>query len=472
MKNYNCFSAIKEAISSGEANCLSLVENSIAKISASKTNSFIEVFKESATIKAKEIDEKISNNTAGRLAGMIIGIKDNICYKNHSVSASSKILENFESIYNATVVEKLIKEDAIIIGRLNCDEFAMGSSNENTIYGSVLNPHDLTKVPGGSSGGSAAAIAEGLCLATLGSDTGGSIRQPASFCGVLGLKPTYGRVSRYGLIAYGSSFDQIGPFTKNVEDAALILEVISGCDQYDSTSSTKETPNYSNNLSLDGEKLKIAVPEQYINAKGLDVEIKSQIQKTIGKFEENGHKVEYVDFPFLKYLIPTYYILSTAEASSNLARYDGAHYGTRSTKAEDIDSTYIKSRSEGFGLEVKRRIMLGNFILSAGYYDAYYTKALKSRRIIKAKTKDIFKNFDLMLMPTTPSTAFELEGIKDPIEMYLQDIFTVHANLAGVPAVSIPIGLNSSKMPFGVQLMADTFEEEKLLAASNFLMSN
>ena len=472
MKNYNCFSAIKEAISSGETNCLSLVENSIAKISASKTNSFIEVFKESATIKAKEIDEKISNNTAGRLAGMIIGIKDNICYKNHSVSASSKILENFESIYNATVVEKLIKEDAIIIGRLNCDEFAMGSSNENTIYGSVLNPHDLTKVPGGSSGGSAAAIAEGLCLATLGSDTGGSIRQPASFCGVLGLKPTYGRVSRYGLIAYGSSFDQIGPFTKNVEDAALILEVISGCDQYDSTSSTKEIPNYSNNLSLDGEKLKIAVPEQYINAKGLDVEIKSQIQKTIGKFEENGHKVEYVDFPFLKYLIPTYYILSTAEASSNLARYDGAHYGTRSTKAEDIDSTYIKSRSEGFGLEVKRRIMLGNFILSAGYYDAYYTKALKSRRIIKAKTKDIFKNFDLMLMPTTPSTAFELEGIKDPIEMYLQDIFTVHANLAGVPAISIPIGLNSSKMPFGVQLMADTFEEEKLLAASNFLMSN
>ena len=472
MKNYNCFSAIKEAISSGETNCLSLVENSIAKISASKTNSFIEVFKESATIKAKEIDEKISNNTAGRLAGMIIGIKDNICYKNHAVSASSKILENFESIYNATVVEKLIKEDAIIIGRLNCDEFAMGSSNENTIYGSVLNPHDLTKVPGGSSGGSAAAIAEGLCLATLGSDTGGSIRQPASFCGVLGLKPTYGRVSRYGLIAYGSSFDQIGPFTKNVEDAALILEVISGCDQYDSTSSTKEIPNYSNNLSLDGEKLKIAVPEQYINAKGLDVEIKSQIQKTIGKFEENGHKVEYVDFPFLKYLIPTYYILSTAEASSNLARYDGAHYGSRSTKAEDIDSTYIKSRSEGFGLEVKRRIMLGNFILSAGYYDAYYTKALKSRRIIKAKTKDIFKNFDLMLMPTTPSTAFELEGIKDPIEMYLQDIFTVHANLAGVPAVSIPIGLNSSKMPFGVQLMADTFEEEKLLAASNFLMSN
>ena len=472
MKNYNCFSAIKEAISSGETNCLSLVENSIAKISASKTNSFIEVFKESATIKAKEIDEKISNNTAGRLAGMIIGIKDNICYKNHAVSASSKILENFESIYNATVVEKLIKEDAIIIGRLNCDEFAMGSSNENTIYGSVLNPHDLTKVPGGSSGGSAAAIAEGLCLATLGSDTGGSIRQPASFCGVLGLKPTYGRVSRYGLIAYGSSFDQIGPFTKNVEDAALILEVISGCDQYDSTSSTKEIPNYSNNLSLDGEKLKIAVPEQYIDAKGLDVEIKSQIQKTIGKFEENGHKVEYVDFPFLKYLIPTYYILSTAEASSNLARYDGAHYGTRSTKAEDIDSTYIKSRSEGFGLEVKRRIMLGNFILSAGYYDAYYTKALKSRRIIKAKTKDIFKNFDLMLMPTTPSTAFELEGIKDPIEMYLQDIFTVHANLAGVPAVSIPIGLNSSKMPLGVQLMADTFEEEKLLAASNFLMSN
>ena len=472
MKKYNGFSEIKTSLFSGDTNCITLVKEFLDKINQSNTNSFIEVFKESALSKAKEIDHKIDKNTAGKLAGMVIGIKDNICYKGHQLSAASKILENFESVYNSTVIDRLLNEDAIIIGRLNCDEFAMGSSNENSIYGSVLNPNDQSKVPGGSSGGSAAALAEGLCIAALGSDTGGSIRQPASFCGVLGLKPTYGRVSRYGLIAYGSSFDQIGPFTNNVEDAALILEVIAGSDEYDSTTSSKSVPNYIDNLNLKGEKLKIALPIEYLNAKGMDNEIKDKLLSSINDLEQNGHLVEKIDFPYLQYLIPIYYILSTAEASSNLARYDGAHYGKRSSKSEDIESTYINSRSEGFGLEVKRRIMLGNFILSAGYYEAYYTKALKARRLIKEKSKEIFKNFDIMLMPTTPSTAFELEGIKDPIEMYLQDIFTVHANLAGMPAISIPIGIHSNNMPFGIQLMANEFEEEKLLACANFMMNN
>ena len=472
MKKHINFSAITKSITSGDITCKALVKEYLDKIEQSNTNAFIEVFTESALAKAKEVDEKVTKKTAGKLAGMIIGIKDNICYKDHPLSASSDILKNFESVYSSTVIDRLIKEDAIIIGRLNCDEFAMGSSNENTIYGSVMNPHDLTKVAGGSSGGSAAALAEGLCIASLGSDTGGSIRQPASFCGVLGLKPTYGRVSRYGLIAYGSSFDQIGPFTNNVEDAALILGVISGADEYDSTSSSKPVPDYINHLDLKEKKIKIAIPNEYINAIGLDKEIKESLLNTIALLKKDGHTVQNIDFPFLKYLIPIYYILSTAEASSNLARYDGAHYGNRSSKSTDIESTYINSRSEGFGLEVKRRIMLGNFILSAGYYDAYYTKALKARRIIKEKSKQIFQDFDMMMMPTTPSTAFDLEGIKDPIEMYLQDIFTVHANLAGMPAISIPLGIHSNKMPFGIQLMTDEFEEEKLLAFANYLMSN
>ncbi len=470
MKQYRCLSDIKTNIIDGNINCVQLVNEYLNKIKHSKSNSFIEVYKETALDQAKEIDQKITQNTAGKLAGMIIGIKDNISYKSHSLTASSAILENFEAIYSATVIEKLIAEDAIIIGRLNCDEFAMGSSNENSIYGNVLNPNDLSKVPGGSSGGSAAALAEGLCLATLGSDTGGSIRQPASFCGVVGLKPTYGRVSRHGLIAYGSSFDQIGPFTHTIEDSALILEVISGEDDYDSTVSTKIVPAYSKNLSLNNEKLKFSVPLEYLNAEGLDPEIKAKMLELIQWLKDQGHVVKEINFPYLKYLVPNYYVLTTAEASSNLARYDGVHYGKRSKNVKNIDSTYVKSRSEGFGLEVKRRIMLGTFVLSAGYYDAYYTKALKVRRLIKEKTQTIFNNFDLMLLPTTPTTAFNHGDIKDPIKMYLQDIFTVHANLAGVPAISIPLGTHTNKLPFGIQLMANQFQEEKLLTCANYLM--
>lgn len=421
---------------------------------------------------AEKVDEKLKKGTAGKLAGLVIGIKDNICYKGHKVSASSKILENFESLYDATVVERLKKEDAIIIGRLNCDEFAMGSSNENSAFGPVKNPWDRERVPGGSSGGSTAAVAANLCHAALGSDTGGSIRQPASFCGVVGLKPTYGRVSRYGLIAYASSFDQIGPITKSVEDAALIFKTIAGPDNYDSTMSRKPVPEFNKEKEA-GKKYKISFIKECVENPGLDREIKERIESLINKLKADGHTVEPVDFPLLGFLIPTYYVLTTAEASSNLSRFDGVHYGYRSPNAFDLESTYKKSRAEGFGPEVKRRIMLGTFVLSAGYYDAYYSKAQKARRMIKEKTEDILKEYDFVLTPSTPNTAFKFgQKSGDPVSMYLEDIFTVQANLAGLPAISLPLGQHSNKMPFGLQLMASAFEEEKLLDFSGFLMES
>jgi aspartyl-tRNA(Asn)/glutamyl-tRNA(Gln) amidotransferase subunit A len=471
LKPFSCLSDIKIKLKTGEITCLSLVEYYLNNIEHSKTNSFIEVYKSDAIKRAKEIDLKIKNSTEKKLAGLVIGVKDNISVKNKPLTASSKILKNFQSIYNSTVVERLLKEDAIVIGRLNCDEFAMGSSNENSTYGPTLNPHNTSKVPGGSSGGSAAAVAEDLCLASLGSDTGGSIRQPASFCGVIGLKPTYGRVSRHGLISYGSSFDQIGPITKTIEDSAIIMEVISGKDDFDSTCSNENVNPYSKSVSSHSKKLKIAVPNEYLDAEGLDDEIKNSFTDKLQQLKSLGHQIERVRFPYVNSLVPAYYVLTTAEASSNLARYDGAHYGYRSEDANDIESTYIKSRSEGFGLEVKRRIMLGTFVLSAGYYDAYYTKALKVRRVIKNKTEEIFNSYDLIMLPTTPSTAFGLNEIKDPIKMYLQDIFTVHANIAGIPAISIPKGHHTNNMPFGIQLMANKFEEEKLLACASYMMN-
>ena len=378
------------------------------------------------------------------------------------------MLKGFRSLFSATAVDKIINEDAIIIGRLNCDEFAMGSSNENSIYGAVKNPIDERKVPGGSSGGSAAAVAEGLCNIALGSDTGGSIRQPASFCGVIGMKPTYGRISRNGLIAYGSSFDQIGVFSKTIQDANLLIHVMSGSDEFDSTVSSREPSN--KKIELSKKKFNIGIPDEYLKFKGLDLEIKNKLLSVIDDLKFKGHKVEILKFPFLKYLVPTYYVLTTAEASSNLARYDGAHYGYRTNKAVDINSTYENSRSEGFGIEVKRRIMLGNFVLSSGYYDAYFTKAQKVRTLIKTKTEEMLKNNDVLILPTAPSTAFSIGEIKDPIKMYLQDIFTVHANITGVPAISLPIGTHSNKLPFGIQLMAKRFQENTLFEVSNLLM--
>jgi aspartyl-tRNA(Asn)/glutamyl-tRNA(Gln) amidotransferase subunit A len=451
--------------------CVSLVEYYLKQIEEkSDLNAFVEVFDATAMLKAKEVDEKLKHGKAGKLAGFVIGIKDNICYKEHKVTASSKILEGFESLFNATVVERLLAEDAIIIGRLNCDEFAMGSSNENSSLGNVLNPIQKDKVPGGSSGGSAAAVTAGLCLATLGSDTGGSIRQPASFCGNVGLKPTYGRISRWGLLAYASSFDQIGPLTNTVQDSALLLEVMAGSDDCDSTCSLKPVEVYSESLDFN-KKVKVGVPKELLSGKGMDSEILAKFKSFIDTIKNNGHEVIEFDFPYFDYMVPTYYVLTTAEASSNLSRYDGAHYGYRSENANDIESTYVLSRTEGFGPEVKRRIMLGTFVLSAGYYDAYYTKAQKVRRVLKERTEKVLGSVDFILTPTTPTTAFKIgENIDDPITMYLQDIFTVYANLVGNPAISLPLGEHSNGMPFGMQLMGKSFAEKDLLGFSEELM--
>ena len=455
---------LKADLKSGLITCKELTEEAIKQISENhRLNAFLEVFESSALAQALVIDEKIKSGTEGKLAGVIVGLKDNICYKGHKVSASSKILEGFESLYSATVVERLIAEDAIIIGRLNCDEFAMGSSNENSAYGNVLNPLNNSCVPGGSSGGAAAAVAAGLCHVSLGSDTGGSIRQPASFTGTVGLKPTYGRVSRYGLIAYASSFDQIGPITKTVQDAALVLEVISGKDKHDNTCSSEKVESYSNQIN-EIKKYKIAYIKECVEAEGIDSEVKQIILNQIETLKSLGHSVEAISFPYLDYLVPTYYVLTTAEASSNLSRFSGIHYGHRTQITSDLENTYKKSRSEGFGKEVKRRIMLGTFVLSSGYYDAYYSKGQKVRRIIHEKTKDIFKTFDFILTPSTPGTAFEFgKNSADPIKMYLEDIFTVQANIAGIPAISVPCGNHSNGLPVGLQLMCNYFEESKLL---------
>lgn len=464
MYQFSNIRQLQADLKSGKTSCQSLTEQAIASIAQKKhLNAFLEVFETSARELAKKTDEKIKAGKAGKLAGVIIGLKDNICYKGHKVSASSKILEGFESLYSATVVERLLAEDAIIIGRLNCDEFAMGSSNENSAYGNVLNPLDEKRVPGGSSGGSAAAVAADLCHVTLGSDTGGSVRQPASFTGMVGIKPTYGRVSRYGLIAYSSSLDQIGPITKNVEDMALVLEVISGQDKNDNTSSSQKVDNYTEALK-ENKTYKISYIKECVETEGIDPEVKVAFLKQIEKLKAEGHSVEAISFPYLEYLVPTYYVITTAEASSNLSRFAGIHYGYRSPNATDLESTYKKSRSEGFGKEVKRRIMLGTFVLSAGYYDAYYAKGQKVRRVIHEKTREIFKSYDFILTPSTPGTAFEFgKNSADPIKMYLEDIFTVQAPLAGIPAISVPCGIHSNGMPIGLQLMTDYFEEGKLL---------
>lgn len=466
---YSSLSAIRSAISEAKESCESLVEYHLERIDANQDlNAFVEVYAKEALERAKEIDKKIKSGTAGDLAGLVIGIKDNICYANHKVSASSKILEGFESLFDATVVARLLEADAIIIGRLGCDEFAMGSANETSVYGPVKNPHDRDKVPGGSSGGSAAAVAADLCHATLGSDTGGSIRQPASFCGIVGMKPSYGRVSRNGLIAFASSFDQIGPFTKSVEDTQRILAIISGEDKADTTCASRE-PIQAKTVLKPGKK-KLAYLKEYLYNDAIDPEIKEEVLRQIEKLRAEGHQVDEVDFPYLDYLVPTYYVLTTAEASSNLARYDGVHFGYRSPRATDLETTYKYSRTEGFGTEVKRRILLGTFVLSSGYYDAYYTKAQKVRGLIGEKTREIFDKYDFLILPTTPKTAFDIgQEYSDPTIMYMEDIYTVQANLAGNPAISLPMGTHSNGLPFGVQLVADNFEEEQLLAFSDYL---
>ena len=473
MRTYHSLEEVRADLLSSETTLVALVNYYLQRIETYQhLNVFLHVYADEALKRAEAIDAKLKAGTAGKLAGMVISIKDMICYKDHPVSASSKILKGFTSIYSSTVVERILAEDAIIIGHVNCDEFAMGASNETSHYGNVLNFADNSLVPGGSSGGSAVSVQADMCLASLGTDTGGSIRQPAAFCGLVGLKPTYGRVSRYGIIAYASSFDQVGPVTKNVKDAALILEVIAGKDEFDATLSSKAVTTFSN-LQAPKKNMRIAYITETIETEGIDPEIKAAMYNRVKALQADGHTVEPVSFPYLKYAVPTYYVLTTAEASSNLSRYDGVHFGYRSPNATDLESTYKLSRSEGFGEEVKRRIMLGTFVLSAGYYDAYYAKAQKVRRIIQEKSNEILSNYDLIILPTTPTTAFKIgEKTSDPVQMYLADIFTVQAPLAGLPAISVPETTHSNGLSIGIQVIGKRFEEQEMLDFAHYLTQN
>ena len=468
---YSSLNEIRPGLQSGALSVEGLVTGYLERIKQyARLNAFNEVFAEDALANAKTVDAKIKDGAAGKLAGMVIAIKDNICYKGHKVSASSKILEGFTAIYSSTVVERLLAQDAVIIGRTNCDEFAMGGANENSCFGPVRNYADETRVSGGSSGGSAVAVQAGLCHAAIGTDTGGSVRQPAAFCGVIGLKPTYGRISRHGIIAYASSFDQVGTITRSVSDAALLLGVLAGPDEYDSTLLQAPYPLSVTSSTVQG-KRRIAYLKEALENEGTDAAVKAMLTASIAKLRTEGHIVEPVSFEYLDYLVPAYYILATAEASSNLARYDGVHYGYRSPNAADLLSTYKLSRSEGFGKEVKRRIMLGTFVLSAGYYDAYYAKAQKVRRLIQQKTMEILDAYDFLMMPTAPEPAFKIgKEEKDPVVSYLHDIFTVQASLAGVPAISLPAGSNSHGLPLGLQLLTRQCGEPELLEFSDYFL--
>lgn len=448
---------------------LDLVENVkyfLSEIEKRKSlNCFLEIFSDDVIQNAEIISEKIKTGKAGKLAGMVIAVKDLLSIKGKRMTCGSKFLENFYPIYTATCVQRLLNEDAIIIGKTNLDEFAMGSSNENSAYGIVRNPVNEEYVPGGSSGGSAAAVAAFLCDVAIGTDTGGSIRQPAAFCGVYGLKPTYGRVSRYGLTSFASSFDTIGAFARTTYDVAALMEVISGYDEMDSTSVKYDVDNYSEDIKS-FKKFRIGVTSNLIH-EAYSSEIKSKWIATIDKLKLLGHEIVYIDLPHSDYSIAAYYILTTAEASSNLARFDGARYAKRYNESKDLSEMYINSRSEGFGAEVKRRIMLGTYVLSSGYYDAYYLKAQKVRRIIKNDFDKCFKQVDAIIIPTTPTPPFKIgEKTENPLEMYLSDIFTTTANLAGIPGISIPVGHSENGLPIGIQLLADQFSESTLLQLS------
>lgn len=472
MKDYATFREIQNDLKRGSISCRDLVNHHLTIIKKkSHLNAFLSVYDEEALVRADEVDKKIAENKAGKLAGLVVGLKDVLSYADHPLQASSNILEGFIAQYNATAVQRLLDEDAIIIGRQNCDEFAMGSSNENSAFGPVLNDMDNTRVPGGSSGGSAVAVMADMCRVSLGSDTGGSVRQPAAFCGVIGLKPTYSRISRFGLIAYGSSFDCIGILGKAVEDIALVLEIIAGKDDHDSTVSHKPVPHYAETLNNKSRSFRVAYMKEIDASEGIQREIRENILAKIDKIRMAGHQVEAVELPLTDYILPTYYILATAEASSNLSRYDGVRYGYRSNAPADLHSMYKKTRSEGFGKEVQRRILLGTFVLSASYYDAYYTKAQKVRRIIRNQLKSILDEYDFILMPITPTTAFKLgEHTGNPIEMYLADLFSIQANVAGLPAISLPCGHDDNGLPVGLQVMANDFEESSLFNFSQQIL--
>ena len=462
-KRFSSLIEIQKKINEGTLNLPELVDYYLSQIDKNKhLNAFLEVFEEEVKQKAVEIQQKITQKSAGKLAGMVIALKDNIVYKDHQSSASSQILKGFTSLFSATVVERLLAEDAIIIGRTNCDEFAMGASNENSAFGPVLNAVDNTRVPGGSSGGSAVAVQADMCLASLGSDTGGSIRQPAAFTGIYGLYPTYGAISRWGLIAFASSFDQIGPFTSSVSDMTLIMNCITGKDEHDASMAQVDALNIQ--LNENTKPLKIAYINDCVNHEGLEESIKTKTFEFIEALKEKGHSLTPINFPYLDQMVPCYQILTTAEASSNLSRFSGLTYGNRSNNATDLESMYKTTRSEGFGAEVKRRIMLGTFVLTSDFYDAYYTKAQKVRQVIRQETLKIFESYDLILTPTTSTVAFKIgEKSNNPIAMYLADLFTVQANLAGIPALSIPYGTDDNGLPIGMQIMGKPFEESTLL---------
>lgn len=463
-------SELHERLHKKEISVTDLVNESYKRIGQveDKVKAFLTLDEENALNQAKRLDDQlVKGENEGALFGMPIGVKDNIVTKNLRTTCASKILENFDPIYDATVVQKLQKAETVTIGKLNMDEFAMGSSNENSAFQATRNPWNTEYVPGGSSGGSAASVASGEVLFSLGSDTGGSIRQPAAYCGVVGLKPTYGRVSRYGLVAFASSLDQIGPVTRTVEDNAYLLEAISGVDPMDSTSANVDVPNFVNSLTGDVRGLKIAVPKEYLG-EGVGEEARNSVLEALKVLEGLGAEWEEVSLPHSKYALAAYYLLSSSEASANLSRFDGVRYGHRTDNAETLIEMYKQTRAEGFGDEVKRRIMLGTFSLSSGYYDAYYKKAQKVRTLIKKDFEDVFEKYDVIVGPTTPTPAFKIgEKVDDPLTMYANDILTIPVNLAGVPGISVPCGFAANGLPLGLQMIGKHFDESTIYRAAH-----
>jgi aspartyl-tRNA(Asn)/glutamyl-tRNA(Gln) amidotransferase subunit A len=464
------FDQMQALLQQGSTTCRAIVDQCLYNIAqGAHLNAFLRIYAEEAKQQATAIDQRPPATHLPRLAGMVVGLKDLLCYKDHPIQAASNILKDFVSQFSATAVQRLVDSHAIIIGHQNCDQFGMGSSNENSAFGPVHNALDVTRVPGGSSGGSAVAVQAHMCHVSLGTDTGGSVRQPAAFCGLVGLKPTYARISRHGLIAYASSFDTIGIFSKTIQACAAVLELIAGPDEFDSTVSHQPVPAYTARLRFDG-KAKVAYLPITLEHPGLQPAIRTQTQATLDKLRQEGHQVTAVDFPFLEYALPTYYILVNAEASSNLARFDGVRYGYRNAENATVANMYCKTRTRGFGQEVQRRVLTGTFVLSADYYDAWYVKAQQVRRLIKEKLEEILATYDFIILPTTPTTAFKIGAhIQDPLTMYLGDLYTVLASLAGVPAISIPNGTDEKGLPIGLQVMAPAFEEAELLAFAKYL---
>jgi aspartyl-tRNA(Asn)/glutamyl-tRNA(Gln) amidotransferase subunit A len=463
--HYRSLQAVQSALRTGQITCRDLVQQYLGRIEATRhLNAYVEVWAGEALQQADATDAKIRDNAPlGRLFGAVVSLKDNICYEGHEVTAGSKILAGFRSVYSSTAVERIVAEGAIIIGRTNCDQFGMGSSNENSVYGPVRNPHDTDRVAGGSSGGAAAAVATDTCLVALGSDTGGSIRQPAGFCGLWGFKPTYGRISRHGLIAYGSSFDQIGFLAHTPDDIRAFLEVCAGPDDFDATALRQPLAPID---PAQAKPLRIGYFTDTIESDSIDIGVRQATHAFIERLRAAGHEVApAAGFDLMEYVVPAYYVLTTAEASTNLSRFDGIRYGHRAAQPANLEDTYLRTRTEGFSDEVKRRILLGTFVLSSGYYDAYYTKAQQVRRLLQVQIKQVFEHFDLILMPVAPDVAWRFgEKSTDPTAMYLSDIYTVLANLVGVPALSVPIGAHPTNgLPVGVQLMAPVGQEGRLL---------